>query len=260
MQEDAARAKKAGKIISPSHDPVKIFWHASRQAAPPIMSVEPTQGSEVNLQPETNGESLAPRGPRVVKTLVQVSTSEEAQRLPEKKNPPKSDIWSRLGPETGGSKEPDAEWTPDEAIGGGEEEDVDEGVYEGQDFLKELGNKLTGDEMDTIARKADHQYFLRSLMQPEAHDGPSTSVSPPTTAPLINLGQLPDSRQLYNIPQPNIPLLSHSRGNTAAECYEALDTRDQQIRKGKASLLTMYHFRFVTRNKFKKDYTFCIRA
>ncbi len=94
-----------------------------------------------------------------------------------------------------------------------------------------LGLKVTGDEMDTIARSADHPYFLRSLMQPDT--GPSTLTQPLATVTSTDTNtSLPDSRQLYNIPIPDIPLLPHTRGHTATECYESLDARDQQIRKG----------------------------
>ena len=210
---------------------MKIFWHASRQTVPSISTAPP----EVNPELETAGESFPPRDPGMKQS---VADAERVQLSCVINNPSKSSVWSRLGPEKGESKETDTNWTPDEAIGDEEDEDIPEGVDEEHGFLKELGNKLTGDEMDTIARKADHPYFLRSLLQSEGHDGPSGPLSPPSIAPSFNQVQLLDSRQLYNIPQPNIPLLPHARGSTAAECYEALDARDQGIRKGEFSRMS----------------------
>ena len=64
------------------------------------------------------------------------------------------------------------EWYQNEGEGEESEDDGDEGVYEGQDSV--LADRKTGDddEMDTIARTAEHPYYLRSLTQPESFPGP----------------------------------------------------------------------------------------
>ena len=44
-------------------------------------------------------------------------------------------------------------------------------MYEGRDSV--LADQKTGDdEMDTIARTAEHTYYLRSLTKPESFPGP----------------------------------------------------------------------------------------
>ncbi len=103
--------------------------------------------------------------------------------------------------------------------------------------ILDLGNKVEGDEMDTIARTANHPFFLRSLMHSDAGSNElmtpiASAIQPPTT--------VVDSRQMYAIPVPGIPLLSHPRGKTAAECYDALDARDQAIRKGTSHATSVF--------------------
>ena len=71
------------------------------------------------------------------------------------------------------------EWVPDEGVGEEEEEEEEEedgGEKEARDSLAELGNRQVGDEMDTIARTADHGYYLRSLHKSGAYSGPKTAT------------------------------------------------------------------------------------
>lgn len=219
-----------------------IFWHASRQSGGPVVPT-PQQYVWVNQSTTTN-EMNSSRDPRTKEqstaAIVQQQQLDDQsiqdvpllQKQVESSRPKKSNIWSRLGPE---KKEADENWTPDNVADTEQDkDDDDEGVFEGGNIIQELGNKVVGDEMDTIARTADHPYFLRSLMQSKAGELTHTSAIQPS----VTVGSgLPDSSTLYNIPYPNIPLLPHSRGHTAGECYDALDARDQAIRKGIYSFL-----------------------
>lgn len=198
-----------------------IFWHASRQAAP----TRP-QDSSITSQPSV--------GPDINKDLSN-PPGDAIEEVPLSQQPvlKKASVWSRLGPE---KTQTDDEWRPEQTEGGEEDEDQDEGVCEGADFLKELGNKVTGDEMDTIARNVDHPYFLRSLMQPDIQkESVSGSQTQPHKTSTVLATSLLDSHQLYHIPQPDVPLLPHTQGNSTVECYEVLDARDQAIRKGMLS-------------------------
>ncbi len=206
-----------------------IFWHASRQTGP--MKPTPQQYKWKPTTTATTNEINIHKDPRTKPAAV-LQSSQSVQDFPLQpqleptSKPKKSNVWNRLGPE---KKEADENWTPENIGDDEQDEDDNEGVFEGANIIRELGNKVVGNEMDTIARTADHPYFLRSLMQSDAGKSEiSTSVQPS----IIAGTGLPDSTTLYDIPYPNIPLLPQSRGNTAGECYDALDARDQAIRKG----------------------------
>ncbi len=75
------------------------------------------------------------------------------------------------------------EWKPAATEGDGdgrESEEEDEGVYEGKDSVlaerQGSGGRGGDEEMDTIARSANHPYYLRSLHQPETFPGPGKRV------------------------------------------------------------------------------------
>jgi hypothetical protein len=115
--------------------------------------------------------------------------------------------------------------------------------------LADLGLKTTGDEMDTIARYVEHPYFLRSLTQSEAYPGPNTDkqlVDQQQQQPQQKLKitvqrsskplQGVDSRQAYNIPNPQLPPPPRPKGTSTNDHYESLDARDQDIRKGTYSI------------------------
>ncbi len=142
------------------------------------------------------------------------------------------------------------EWLPssehpteeeDEGVGvdvGGAREGTPEGKRRAvsKAVLKDLGNKSTGDEMDTIARMAHHGYYLRSLDQVEAHPGLEGFTASPAALLLLSPPVPPQGAVAttcpYGIPRPNLPPPPTPRGVTAADYYEALDARDQEIRKG----------------------------
>ena len=94
-------------------------------------------------------------------------------------------------------------------------------MSEGRDFISELGNQPTGDEMDTIAKTVQHPYYLRSMDQPESYPSEQSTVREES-----------DSRLTYDIPCSNLPLPPLPKGNTAVDFYDALNARDQEIRKG----------------------------
>ena len=132
----------------------------------------------------------------------------------------------------------DEEWLPRRS--GEDEEEEEEGkeseaVAISKTILDDLGNKFTGHEMDTIARHVLHGYHLRSLHQPLQSDRPK-NPNPPEPAPITN----PQTSQPhvtavdcpYVIPKPHLPPPPTPKGTTANDYYEALDARDQEIRKG----------------------------
>jgi hypothetical protein len=98
-----------------------------------------------------------------------------------------------------------------------EEEDdsnVDE-INEGRDSVLIEIVPQDENQMDTIARVPIHNYYLRSLHQPE----PSTSTG---------FGDDEES----HVPRLNLPHPPPPRSNTASDCFEALDARDKEIRRG----------------------------
>ncbi len=126
-------------MISPNHDPLIIFWHASRQTTsntqPDVRPINPPFSSSNEMS-----------GDRRIKKPVKQQLNQQGTtdnfplQQPVKNKPKQSNVWSRLGPE---KKDADDNWAPDKA-GDGEQQDeyVDEGVFEGPNFLQELGNKL----------------------------------------------------------------------------------------------------------------------
>lgn len=126
------------------------------------------------------------------------------------------------------------DWLPGrEATDGSVEEDEEDGVGKkhrvSQSVLKDLGNKYTGDEMDLIAKTAQHSYYLRSLEQTQYYprqDGKEPSGLP---VPAQDVATVVCP---YDIPEPHLPAPPTPKGNTAADYYEALNARDQEIRKG----------------------------
>ena len=133
----------------------------------------------------------------------------------------------------------DEDWLPstaEQAAGGGEEDDTDQDPEEkrqrvSQTVLKDLGNKYTGDEMDLIAKTATHGYYLRSLEQAQSYPGGEFS---PKSTDVGQVGPPPPVTTVcpYDIPKPRLPAPPTPKGSTAADYYEALDLRDQEIRKG----------------------------
>ena len=128
------------------------------------------------------------------------------------------------------------DWLPDkETTDGddGDEESVGNQRHRvSQSVLKDLGNKYSGDEMDLIAKTAEHGYYLRSLEQAGSYpsgggsssDAGQTALSLPVHAAVTVCP--------YDIPEPHLPAPPTPRGNTASDYYEALNARDQEIRKG----------------------------
>ena len=142
------------------------------------------------------------------------------------------------------------EWKPvmGEGEGGESDEgDEDEGVYEGKEsVLAEREGIAEEDEMDTIARTAQHSYYLRSLHELEYFSGPSTpkitqprargwySIPLRLTTFLCLILHFPVApAPTYNLPTPSLPPPPTPKGTSAGDYYEALVVRDQEMRKGR---------------------------
>lgn len=128
---------------------------------------------------------------------------------------------------------PDGKGDGDGDGDGDEEEDEDESVQKGrkrvsQAVLKDLGNKHTGDEMDIIAKTASHKYYLRSLEESQSYP----SAGAPAATGGVALPAQFTAMCPYTIPKPRLPAPPMPKGTTATDYYEALDMRDQEIRKG----------------------------
>ena len=157
----------------------------------------------------------------------------------------------------------DEEWTPQQQVGEGqgvrgveneqEDDEEDEGVNEGTDsVLYSRETAAPSDDMDTIARFAAHPYYLRSLHKPESFAGPrapkavlqvprlpskdggagGVSVSKTTVLRKphpLQVGAV--SRSYGPIPVPSLPPPPMPRGMSAADLYQSLDTRDEEMRK-----------------------------
>lgn len=84
--------------------------------------------------------------------------------------------------------------------------------------------------MDTIARTAAHNYYLRSLHHPLSYpmlgQQPTVAHSAPAPPP-AQVAVCP-----YVLPKPHLPAPPTPKGTAAGDYYEALDARDQEIRKG----------------------------
>lgn len=123
-----------------------------------------------------------------------------------------------------------------------------------ESVLRDLGNKYTGNEMDTISKNVGHHYYLRSLDEAQSYSGVQGSGQ--SRALLVyhhqeqtqSYSRVQGSSQSdaspvqlnvttvcpYVIPMLRLPAPPIPKGNTAADYYEALDARDQEIRKGKS--------------------------
>ena len=116
-------------------------------------------------------------------------------------------------------------------------DDIDKGLpprtgLVSQAVLRDLGNKFTGDEMDTIARTAPHSYYLRSLDQLQSGGAVVVKANPGTRVTFVPAPSAQTVVCPYAIPKPNLPPPPRPKGNSAGDFYEALDSRDQEIRKG----------------------------
>ncbi len=103
--------------------------------------------------------------------------------------------------------------------------------------LRDLGLKQTGDEMDTISRNPSHSYYLRSLERPEQQVSlpPFVLSQGSTTEVTFNLsgGARPVTTDCpYALPTLSLPAPPTPKGRSAGDFYEALNARDQEIRKG----------------------------
>ena len=129
------------------------------------------------------------------------------------------------------SKYEDEDW-----LSGEVKEEVEEGVDAGKpshsrvrkSVLRDLGQKGSGDEMDTIARYVPHGYYLRSLDQSEYQTPLPPSSQGTRATPLPTYPHLSKP----HLPAPLIP-----KGNSANDFYEALDAKDQEIRKGEVKIM-----------------------
>jgi hypothetical protein len=146
------------------------------------------------------------------------------------------------------------DWLPSKEASSDHAEGVDSDVAVhrvSKSVLKDLGNKCSGDEMDLIAKTAEHGYYLRSLEHAQSYPsgggaGPSGSADAGHAVPdegdriktVITVCP-------YNIPEPRLPAPPTPRGNAANDYYEALEARDQEIRKGELTYLVasfMQHY------------------
>lgn len=138
----------------------------------------------------------------------------------------------------------DEDWTPHHTEETEEDGEGDEGVKEGEDCVLTEKSSNTGEEMDTIARSVAHSYYLRSLHKPEVmagvrgpkavlqvpqeDGGPSSSATRHKPHPPLKVGRSPAPLPVPILPPPPMP-----RGQSAADLYQSLDTRDEEIRKSK---------------------------
>ena len=155
----------------------------------------------------------------------------------------------------------DEEWTPQQQEGEGargveneqEDDEEDEGVNEGTDsvlYSREMA--APSDDMDTISRYAAHPYHLRSLHKCESFAGPrapkavlqvprlpskdggasGVSVSKATVLHKPHPLQVGAVSPSYGpIPVLSLPPPPMPRGMSAADLYQSLDTRDEEMRK-----------------------------
>lgn len=134
------------------------------------------------------------------------------------------------------------EWTPQDEEEEEEQEDDEEGVAEGRDSV--LGENKVGvatDDMDTIARSVPHSYYLRSLHQPDAVAwlrGPKATLQLPHTSSEDSNSVSMTTKHIMGVPRnygqlpiPVLPPPPMPRGQSSADLYQSLDTRDEQIRK-----------------------------
>ena len=137
----------------------------------------------------------------------------------------------------------DEDWTPEGGEQEEEEEDGDEGVVEGGSSVlqqRQTASKETAEDMDTIARSVAHPYYLRSLHKPETVAGirgPKAVLEVPQAptdgGPPHAVGM---ARMYAPIPRPHLPPPPMPQGQSSADLYQSLNTRDEQIRKSNFSL------------------------
>lgn len=129
-------------------------------------------------------------------------------------------------------------------------------MEEGNDsVLRGVESRDAAEDMDTIARSAAHPYYLRSLHKPEffagvrgpkaflqvphtlpEEGGPNGSVSDATEPKSHPPLKVDVSLRSYSpLPAPSLPPPPMPRGYSAADLYQSLDTRDEEIRKSENS-------------------------
>jgi len=98
--------------------------------------------------------------------------------------------------------------------------------------------------MDIISRHAPHNYYLRSLERSEQQVSlPPFSLAqrPAASSGAEFIPACPGARGLvappvykcpYNLPTLSLPAPPPPKGSSANDYYEALEARDQEIRKG----------------------------
>ena len=110
--------------------------------------------------------------------------------------------------------------------------------------------------MDIISRHAPHNYYLRSLesseqqiSMPPFHFNMGPVLSGEDAAP-VDSGAGLSARPMalvhrcpYVLPTLSLPALPTPKGSSAGDFYEALETRDQEIRKGGTKRLPFGEFR-----------------
>ena len=132
----------------------------------------------------------------------------------------------------------DDEYVPEgEGEGESDEWDGDEGVEEGGDSVL-AERDLRENEMDTIARKADHTYFLRSLLQPETVPSLQGARGSSSNNPWSHSGSSTDST--YGIPALSLPVPPVPKKQTSQDIMDALEARDEEMRKSKSPVITVY--------------------
>ena len=114
------------------------------------------------------------------------------------------------------------------------------GVAEGGDSVlqERVGvAKEGGEEMDTIARSATHQYYLRSLYKPEtvaSIRGPRSNLEIPQHTGSDGASTAASVARGYrDFPSPSLPPPPAPQGQSSADLYQSLHTRDEGIRKSK---------------------------
>ena len=97
--------------------------------------------------------------------------------------------------------------------------------------------KEAGEDMDTIARSVSHPYYLRSLHTPETIAGirgPKAILEvPQQSTEGVHPAVVGVAITYAPLPRPDLPPPPMPQGQSSADLYQSLDTRDDQIRKSK---------------------------
>lgn len=135
----------------------------------------------------------------------------------------------------------DDDWTPHHTEDTEGDEEEEEGENEGTDCILRERPSNTAEEMDTIARSVTHSYHLRSLHKPEVMAsirGPTADLQVPlnkesggSESHPLKVGVF--SKRPAPLPVPILPPPPMPRGQSAADLYQSLDTRDEEIRKSR---------------------------